>query len=385
MDHETSHAWKLSLSILALSFAVLGVSNRAAAQSNAGPITPNASAQDQSSLNIRVRVNVVNTPVVVRDSKGNLVLNLMENNFRILDNGVLQAVEGFDMGGAPISLAIVIENSSRVEALLPAIDRTGSLFTQTVLGEDGEAAVITYNDNIDTVSDFSKDRDGIDKTIAHITEGSSGARLYDALENAVQMLRERPDSRRRILITMGEAVDTGSEQKLGQVLREAQLANITIYSIGLSTTSADLRGRARNNDQAPITPPGTFSAPPLPGSIQTPSSDDRRTGANSGNIDLTQLAAWVVQHASDVVRERPLEVASAATGGLYQSTLRDSSIAGTINQISGELHAQYTLSYRPTNTGPGDYHQIKVEVVGRGGVKVRSRPGYYLGTPQPQG
>jgi hypothetical protein len=65
--------------------------------------------------------------------------------------------------------------------------------------------------------------------------------------------------------------------------------------------------------------------------------------------------------------------------------LRDSSIAGTINQISGELNAQYTLSYRPTNTGPGDYHQIKVEVVGRGGVKVRSRPGYYLGTPQPQG
>src|SRR5580700_6937663 len=120
----------------------------AAAQSAAGPIAPNLNqrSQNQSSQNIRVRVNLVNTPAVVHDSKGNLVLNLTQNNFRILDNGVQQKVEGFDMGGAPISLAIVVETSSRVEALLPAIQRTGSLFSQTVLGEDGEAAVITYND-----------------------------------------------------------------------------------------------------------------------------------------------------------------------------------------------------------------------------------------------
>jgi len=81
-------------------------------------------------------------------------------------------------------------------------------------------------------------------------------------------------------------------------------------------------------------------------------------------VDLTELAAYVVQHAADTVRERPLEVAAAATGGLYQSTFRESSIASAIDKISGELHAQYTLVYRPTNTGPGDYHQIKLEVVG---------------------
>ena len=81
------------------------------------------------------------------------------------------------------------------------------------------------------------------------------------------------------------------------------------------------------------------------------------------------------------VREHPLELATIATGGLYQSTLRDTAIEPAIDAIGGELHAQYTLSYRPTDTGAGDYHEIKVEVVNRRGVKVRSRPGYYLGAP----
>ncbi len=40
-----------------------------------------------------------------------------------------------------------------------------------------------------------------------------------------------------------------------------------------------------------------------------------------------------------------------ATGGLYQSTVRDASIEKAIDEIGGELHAQYTLSYRPTGTG----------------------------------
>jgi hypothetical protein len=38
------------------------------------------------------------------------------------------------------------------------------------------------------------------------------------------------------------------------------------------------------------------------------------------------------------------------------------------------------LSYRPTNTDAGGYHEIKVELVDRKGLKVRSRPGYYLGS-----
>jgi hypothetical protein len=44
--------------------------------------------------------------------------------------------------------------------------------------------------------------------------------------------------------------------------------------------------------------------------------------------------------------------------------------------IGGELHAQYTVGYRPSDDAPSGYHQIKI-TVDRPDLEVRTRPGYY--------
>ena len=77
------------------------------------------------------------------------------------------------------------------------------------------------------------------------------------------------------------------------------------------------------------------------------------------------------------VKDRPLEIASVATGGSYQSVVRDRTLEKAVDSIGGELNSQYLLSYHPTGTDAEGYHQIKV-TVDRPGVKVRTRPGYYL-------
>jgi VWFA-related protein len=355
--------------------AWIAAGHTAAAQT-AGPLAPRPGQQSQQPERpIRVRVELVSTPAVVHDSKGELVLDLTRGDFRVFDNGLEQSVEenGFEMGGAPISVAIVVETSSRIEALLPAIRRTGILFTQTVLGESGDAAIIGFHDEVSKLLDFTGDHEAIERTISRLNHGTSGTRLYDALSQAVSLLKNRPADRRRVIITLAEATDTGSEEKLGDILREAQLANITIYSVGLSTTAAELRGAPRSSSAPAATPPGTISLPPRPGTVQTPTTEAQR----SGSADLLALAIWVIQHATEPIRENALELAAAATGGLHQSGVRDRSIETAIDQIGGELHAQYTLSYRPSGTEAG-YHEIKV-MVNRSGVQVRSRPGYYLG------
>jgi VWFA-related protein len=365
----------------------LVATNVVLAQGPSGPIPPKpgqavqkppqGAQQKPLDQSIRVRVNLVNTPVVVRDARGELVLDLEENNFRVFDNGVRQKLESFDMGGEPLSVVIVMETSSRIQPLLPALRRTGVLFTQTVVGENGDAAVIGYDDQVNHLQDFTSDHDAIDKCISNLQTGMSGTRLYDALSAAVEMLKKRPDSRRRVIITVAEAADSGSEEKLGQVLRDAQLANITIYSVGLSTTAAEMRGEQKSGAPPSATPPGVFGQPPIPGTPQTPTTEATR----NGNIDLMALAVWVVQHAEAAVKERPLEVATAATGGLYRSTVKDASIEKAIDDIGGELHAQYTLSYRPSGTEPSGYHEIRIQVVDRRMLTVRSRPGYFLSAP----
>src|SRR5256886_7656213 len=74
-----------------------------------------------------------------------MVDNLEALDFKITDNGVAQQVSHFDLGGDPISMVILIETSSRIEPLLPQIRKTGILFTQTVMGPTGEAAVVGFN------------------------------------------------------------------------------------------------------------------------------------------------------------------------------------------------------------------------------------------------
>ena len=68
----------------------------------------------------------------------------------------------------------------------------------------------------------------------------------------------------------------GSEAKLGEVLRQAQLANVTIYSVGLSTACAELQAQPKDT-RPKITPPGTFPLPPQPGTPQTPPASKTAT------------------------------------------------------------------------------------------------------------
>ncbi len=381
---------RIAAAALALTLLLAFAGAAARAQSPSGPIPPKAGAEVQlppkdTQARVKIQVALVNTPVTVRDGRGEMVHNLEVRDFQITDNGVAQRVSHFDLGGDPLSLAILIETSSRIEPLLPQVRKTGILFTQTVMGPTGEAAVVGFNDSIDKLQDFTTNSDLVENTIAHLREGTSGSKLYDAMALGVEMLSGRPEAtadkpgRRRVLMILSEATDAGSEAKLGQVLRQAQLANVTIYSVGLSTTRAELQAKPKDT-RPQITPPGTFPLPPQPGVPQTPTSEENRYG----NIDLMAAAVWVVQHIHDQVKDHALEVAATATGGAHLSTFKDRSIEKAIDEIGGELHSQYNISYTPAGADTPGYHEIRVNIVRNDAknLKVRARPGYYLATPE---
>lgn len=369
------------LSLVTLLFAMTPV---VFAQAPPGPLPPRPGTQIQQAPKetgqaIMKRVTLVTTPVTVRDASGRMLHDIARSEFRLFDNGVEQRITHFDLGGDPLSLVILLETSSRIEPMLPELRKTGILFTQQVMGPTGEAAVITFDDRVEKRLGFSADAGAIEKTIAGIRMGTSGTKLYDAMAAGVELLKSRPESpggegtRRRVLIVVSEATDQGSAFALGEVLRQAQLANVTIYSVGLSTTRAELQAEPRTTAPT-IAPPGTYPVPPRPGSVPTPTSDPQYNG---GNIDLLALAAWIVQHVQHTVKDHALEVAAAATGGMHVRTFRDASIEKAIDEIGGELHAQYALSYTPTGSGEAGYHEIEVRVR-RPGLTVRARPGYYL-------
>lgn len=347
-----------------------------------GPIHPRADAppekipaEELRKRAIRSRAIEVIAPVSVLDPKGEMILSLTKDKFHIYDNGVEQKIDHFDLGAESLSIVFVVETSSHIEPMFPAVKHSGIVFAQAVMGMTAEVAVVGYDDNVDLLQKFTTDSDHTQSTINHLRMGTFGSRLYDAMQRGVSLLEQRPTAQRRIMVVVGEAQDTGSESKFGEVLRTAQLANVTIYSIGLSTAMADLR--AKPQEKPTLGPPGTYPIPTPNGQPQTP--DLERQMQEAG--DLGALAIWLIKTGKNAIGPNSLGVASKATGGLHVNVKKDGSIEKAMDAIGGEIHAQYTLGYQPSKDVPYGYHEIKV-VVDRPGVTVRTRPGYYLAPPE---
>ena len=364
------------------------------AQAPEGPMTPRPGTQVQptppDALNkITATVTLVTTPVTVRDSRGGMIHDLELQDFLITDNGVPQRITHFDIGGDPLSLVVVVETSSRVDPMLQQLQKLGSIFTEQVMGPAAEAAVIGFDDSVHRLQGFTSNHDSIQSAFAGLKTGESGTRLFDAMSGGVEMLSRRqkptpetPFPGRRVLLVLSEALDSGSETRLGEVLRQAQLQNVTIFSLGLSTTRAEMQSKARENAPVSPTPPGVMGLPAPPGTVQTPSTEANR---NSG-VDLIALAQVLVEHTKSAATKHSLELAAAATGGGYYSTFKGRSIESALDEIGGELHSQYMLSYSPPRSDDGrdfGYHKISVALLPdkAAGRKINARPGYYIPPP----
>ncbi len=372
-----------------LLFSFCAITLPAFAQSPDGPMVPRPDvpiqqAPKRADATLKAKVVLVNAPVTVRDSKDQIVTSLEAKDFQLTDHGILQQISHFDVGTDPLSLVVLFETSSRVAPLLPGVQKSGILITETILGANGEAAILGFNDTIDKLLPFSKNPDAIQKTVAQLSASTSGSRLYDAMAVGVEMLTGMPEpgpdtpGRRRVLLIVSEATDVGSQAKLGEVLRKAQLANVTIYSVGLSSTRALLQAEPKKS-HTDISPPGTYPLPPIPGKPPIPEEEDPRL---NNTVDLMALAVWAVSHVADKVSAHALEVAAVATGGAHFATFKDRTIEKALDEIGGELHTQYTLGYSPAGTSEAGYHEIKVSLVQAKykNLKLRSRPGYYVAT-----
>jgi len=238
--------------------------------------------------------------------------------------------------------------------------------------------VIGYDDQVDILRPMTTDPDRVLDAIRHIREGTSGARLHDALSRAEDLLEAEPEERRRVILVMGEKNDSGSETRLGSFLRRAQLANTSIYTIGLSSTAAAFRKPPEPPPPVEAGPTGTYPMPPPPGTAQTSDTVSQQMG--NGGMPLLPLIIWMVQHGVNAMGKNSLELAADGTGGIYMGTFRDRSIERAMNAIGNSLHAEYLLGYTPPGDQPYGYHEIEVRVLAPH-LKIRTRPGYYLAPP----
>jgi VWFA-related protein len=339
-----------------------------------GPLPP-AEQPDDGAAKIKVDVLNILAPVTVTEkSTGKFVSGLTPLDFELYDNGRRQRIAE-DVAAHPISLVIAIQANAGMEQILPNVRKIGSLLSGLVLGEFGEVAIVSFDHRITTMVNFTSDADKISEALKKIKPGSTSSRLNDAAMTSVNLLRNRPSTRRRILLLISESRDYGSEIHVRDVLTAMEFANVVTYTVDVSHLMTSLTSKAQ--------PPRPNAIPPEArrqpdGSVATYSTDAQ---TNFGN--WTPIVKEIFTQVKGVFIKNPLEVFTRYTGGREYSFFTQKALEQAISDIGEELHSQYLLTYSPNNQNEAGFHDIKVRVL-RPDLEVRTRDGYYLAGGKPQ-
>jgi VWFA-related protein len=318
----------------------------------------------------------VTVPVTVTGPEDEFVSGLEKTDFRIFDNEVEQQIDSFEVAFLPISMVVLVQSSSRVEGLLPDVKKTAVLFTDLVLGEFGQAAVIAFDNRVRLMQDFTSSTDDIDKALKDVTVGSEAVRLSDAIYDAVRMLNRRPPNHRKIIVAISESQNNGSEVGLGESLRTAQVNDIMFYAVRLSSLSARLF-REPEQQRSPF-PPGIQSRPIAPGGVATPTTMQQSYGYQA-TPNVIPIIIDLVRGVKNLIFNNPLEVMAKGTGGMDYSPRTEDGLQESIAKIGEDIRSQYLLTYRPNNRNQGGiFHHIRVEMPYEQ-LKPRHKPGYLHG------
>jgi len=330
-------------------------------------LPPPVSTRDSNT--IVVTTNIVIAPTTVRDRNGDFVNGLQLQDFELYDNNKLQKVSA-DVRDEPLSLVVAVQRSSNTEFLLPKIQQIGTMLNQMVAGQDGEIAVVGFDHRIQVMQDFTMEGTKVSEAMKKMTPGSSNHAVIDAVNQSIRMLKNRPLDRRRVLLLIAEKRDRGSELRLRECLTEAQFANVSIYSLDISTVVAALTDKG-----IPPRPPSVpAEAQHMPGGYPaTPTMIDQ----NYYMGNYVPVFVDIFKAVKSVFVDDTLDVFTRFTGGREYAFIGEKSLEKAIAGISDELHSQYLLSYSPNNQTEGGFHEIKV-IVNRPNLEVRTRPGYWV-------
>lgn len=149
--------------------------------------------------------------ISVTDSAGSPVNGLSAEDFTLVEDSQQVEIGSVSAADDPISLVLLLDTSgSMVGTGISAAKSAAASFVTSLSAED-QVAVVTFNDEIVTVVDFTTDHQSARDRLSLIdaTRGA-GTCLYDAAYQAVQMTATVPSGRRAVVLFTDGVDETAS-------------------------------------------------------------------------------------------------------------------------------------------------------------------------------
>jgi len=389
---------------------------------------------------IRVKSNLVNIDVIVKDKKGKYISDLKAEDFTISENGVAQKIEFFDAplsntgttagpaepAAAPRNYVSLVLDSQTTDVTNVKQVREGAIrYVREQITEGDIVGVFSVTNGLQMLQPFTQDKAKLIATLEQLGNNPDSKNFEQKdLSGNIDKLREFLNSApsnidvstpaggaamarimiaRRVLAQFVRLRTALSLQQSRPILAAlAALAEglrpiagkktLVLFSQGFVTpavldwqvqSTIDIANRA-NVAIYIIDSAGLRAAAPASGAL-VPTTPLGGVSAITNQEERIKAVGGetVFDNARQEGQTREYDILyriSGDTGGKFLKGNND--IGQGLERINQEIHSRYTLAYRSTNQNfDGSFRKVKIEVR-RPDVQIASRTGYYAISPE---
>lgn len=245
--------------------------------------TPPAEPEDIETL--KTDTDLVTVPLIATDRGGLYVTDLLQEEFKISEDGVPQEIAFFGKVAAPFHVVLMLDTSSSTKDHIKLIQQAAFTFVQQLQSVD-RVKVISFDDKIRDLNEFTADREVLRAAI-NGTRPGEGTKMYDAMELAMNTLRKIRG--RKAIVLFSDGMDWHSDKATfeGNV-RFLDEEGVVVYPIRYDTrATTEQLAREQSDASTPALPtidvirkppPSGTTAPTFPGGDGVPTSGSQRTG-----------------------------------------------------------------------------------------------------------
>lgn len=221
-------------------------------------------------------------PVSASDRNGLFVPDLKAQDFKVYEDKVEQRIEFFAKDYLPFQVVLMLDTSASTQEKLHQIQKASIAFVQELHPQD-RVKIISFDDQVRELSDFTSDREALRRAIEQTRPGQ-GTRLYDAVRRAIASLSASKIPRTAIVL-FTDGVDWRSHtETYDKNIRDIEESGIIVYPIRYDTraeTEALLRAQQSQGVIPDIGvilggPPSTGTPPTFPGGSPVPGNTPGR-------------------------------------------------------------------------------------------------------------
>jgi VWFA-related protein len=268
----------------------------------------------------------------VTDRHGRAIPGMRDADFSVYEDGSQRTIVNVTPTNEPFNLVLLLDVSGSVEERIDFIRKAARDFLRTASPQD-RISIISFHDDIQIISDFTRDRSLLSKKLDELDAGGATA-LYDALGyTLVQTLKPLRGERTAVVI-MSDGDDNRSFVPFPAILEATIESGALIYPL--------------------YVPSGLIPE----SSVPTPSItvDPMRTKYLTITTRSAEEGARLAQ----------------VSGGVFYSIRRLDDLQKAYDDIVAQMRTAYTITYN-SNTNSGARRRVLVRA-NREGASVRLSP-----------